>query len=150
MEVCPVCRGSGFYATRTIPIRCPLCRGNRQVDASIARTYARRPYLLRRRIRRGIRDETRLAGLERDDEPSDPMRPSRVLLAAVLVLWIAYEVWTVIRFADTPASKRPQDFIGTWVVVSGFFVAGLAVALRVPADAMKRWLPGRKRTPPDA
>src|ERR1051326_3029686 len=131
MPVCPLCRGSGFYATRTIPIRCPLCRGNRQVDDATARIYARRPLQLRRKIRRGIEQETRLAGLERGEEPDDPMRPSRALILIVLVAWVAYEVWTVVRFARTPSSKRPQDFIGTWVVVSGLFVAGLAVALRV-------------------
>ncbi len=134
MQVCPLCRGSGFYATRTIPIRCPLCRGSRQVDDQMARIYARRPLQARRKIRRGIREETRLAGLERGDEPDDPMRPSRALLVVVLIAWIAYEVWTAIRFARTPSSKRPQDFIGTWVVVSALFVAALAIALRVPAE----------------
>jgi len=143
MTVCPLCRGSGFYATRTIPIRCPLCRGNRQVDDETGRIYARRPFLLRRKIRRGIEQETRLAGLERGDEPADPTRPSRALLGIVVIAWLAYEVWTAIRFARTPSSKRPQDFIGTWVVVSGLFVAGVAIALRIPADAVERWRSGR-------
>jgi len=145
MVVCPLCRGSGYYATRSAAIRCPLCRGNRQVDDALARKHSRHPLQVRRRIRRGIQEETRLAGLERGDEHLvASAQSSRVVLGAVVIAWIAYEIWTVIRFATTASARRPPDFIGTWVVVSAVFASAAAVALRVPADVFSRFRRSRR------
>ena len=69
------------------------------------------------------------------------------MLVVVVVAWIAYEAWAAVHYARTPVPKR-SDFAGTWILVSGAFIAALWLALRVPADAFERFRrarPGRRR-----
>jgi hypothetical protein len=138
MAVCPLCRGSGFYGARSGAINCPLCRGKRRVDQRSADVFARRPIRLRRIIRRGIAEETARAGMTVEHAPVAGDRPSRTLLGIVVLAWAAYEAWTAIRFVTRPASGRPQDFVGTWILVSGGFACLTAIALKTPGDVLNR------------
>src|SRR5207249_258637 len=109
-----------------------------RVDRGVSTIFAQRPIKLRRMIRRGIAEETRRVELDSGVPAAEDSGPSRPLLLLVLLAWIAYEVWTAVRFATVPPHQRPQDFIGTWIVVSAGFVALLALALRVRVPGPRR------------